>query len=154
MNGSALMGVVTIGNPLAPAFNGRGIVEVNQLCIRGDLNPMLRWNCCSKLYAHAATEAERRGFGRIITYIRADEEGTSLRAAGWVCDGPAGDGAGTALVVRGQTEMPGSPKSDGHAHRGRSSRPVLDCRHIIKRRKIGSDHLKHHPVASCSEPSA
>jgi hypothetical protein len=90
MNGSALMGVVTIGNPLAPAFNGRGIVEVNQLCIRGDLNPMLRWNCCSKLYAHAATEAERRGFGRIITYIRADEEGTSLRAAVWVCDGPAG----------------------------------------------------------------
>ena len=90
MNGSALMGVVTVGNPVAPAFNGRGIVEVNRLCIRGDLNPMLRWNCCSKLYAHAATEAERRGFGRIITYIRADEEGTSLRAAGWVCDGPAG----------------------------------------------------------------
>ena len=90
MNGSALMGVVTVGNPVAPAFNGRGIVEVNRLCIRGDLNPMLRWNCCSKLYAYAATEAERRGFGHIITYIRADEEGTSLRAAGWVCDGPAG----------------------------------------------------------------
>ncbi|WP_408886833.1 XF1762 family protein [Lichenicola cladoniae] len=46
--------------------------------------------CCSKLYAHAAAEAERRGFKRIITYIRADEAGTSLRASGWVCDGPAG----------------------------------------------------------------
>ena len=90
MNGSALMGVVTVGNPVAPAFNGRGIVEVNRLCIRGDLDPMLRWNCCSKLYAHAAAEAERRGFTRIITYIRADEEGTSLRASGWICDGPAG----------------------------------------------------------------
>jgi len=90
MNGSSLMGVVTVGNPVAPAFNGRGIVEVNRLCIRGDLDPMLRWNCCSKLYAYAAAEAERRGFTRIITYIRADEEGTSLRASGWVCDGPTG----------------------------------------------------------------
>jgi hypothetical protein len=90
MNGSALIGVVTVGNPVSPAFNGRGIVEVNRLCIRGDLDPMLRWNCCSKLYAYAAAEAERRGFTRIITYIHVDEEGISLRAAGWVCDGPAG----------------------------------------------------------------
>jgi hypothetical protein len=48
---------------------------------------MLRWNCCSMLYAHSAREAERRGFSRIITYIRDDEEGISLRAAGWVCEG-------------------------------------------------------------------
>jgi hypothetical protein len=85
-NGHAMMGVVTVGNPVAPALNGRGIVEVNRLCIRGDLHPMLRWNCCSMLYAHSAREVERRGFSRIITYIRDDEEGISLRAAGWVCE--------------------------------------------------------------------
>ena len=34
--------------------------------------PMLRWNCCSKLYAYAA-ESVRRGLTRIITYIRVDE---------------------------------------------------------------------------------
>ena len=90
MNGSALMGVVSVGNPVAPAFNGRGIIEVNRLCIRGDLDPMLRWNCCSKLYAHAAAEAERRGFRRIITYTRADEDGASLRASGWTSEGSAG----------------------------------------------------------------
>jgi hypothetical protein len=38
-NGHAMMGVVTVGNPVAPALNGRGIVEVNRLCIRGDLPP-------------------------------------------------------------------------------------------------------------------
>jgi len=90
MNGFALMGVVTVGNPVAPAFNGRGIVEVNRLCTRGDLHPMLRWNCCSKLYGYAASEAERRGFTRIITYTRVDEDGTSLRGAGWTCEGAAG----------------------------------------------------------------
>ncbi len=91
-NGRALMGVVTVGNPVAPAFNGRGIVEVNRLCVRRDLDPMLRWNCCSKLFAYSAREAERRGFHRIITYLRADEDGTSVRAAGWVLEGSAGGG--------------------------------------------------------------
>jgi hypothetical protein len=71
-------------------LNGRGIAEVNRLCIRGDLHPMLRWSCCSMLYAHSAREAERRGFSRIITAIRDDEEGISLRAAGWVCEGAPG----------------------------------------------------------------
>ena len=89
-NGYVMMGVVTVGNPVAPAFNGRGIVEVNRLCVRRDLDPMLRWNCCSMLYAHSAREAERRGFSRIITYTRADEDGASLRAAGWVSEGAAG----------------------------------------------------------------
>ena len=91
-NGHAMMGVLTVGNPVAPAFNGRGIVEVNRLCVRRDLNPMLRWNCCSMLLGHAAAEAGRRGFSRIITYTRGDEDGASLRASGWVCEGLAGGG--------------------------------------------------------------
>jgi hypothetical protein len=89
-NGAALMGVATVGNPVAPTLMKRGIAEVNRLCIRRDLNPMLRWNCCSMLYAHSAREAERRGFNRIITYTRVDEDGASLRAAGWTCEGLAG----------------------------------------------------------------
>ncbi len=48
------MGLVTVGNPVAPALNGRGIVEVNRLCVREDLDPMLKWNACSMLYAHSA----------------------------------------------------------------------------------------------------
>ncbi len=87
-NGYARVGVVTVGNPVARALNGRGIVEVNRLCVRDDLDPMLKWNACSMLYAHSAREAERRGFDRIITYTREDEGGATLRAAGWSCDGP------------------------------------------------------------------
>ena len=36
------------------------------------------------LYGWGAREAERRGWTHIVTYTRADEDGTSLRAAGWV----------------------------------------------------------------------
>ena len=82
-NGYVRLGVVMVGNPVAPALNGRGIVEVNRLCIRRDVPRALAWNAASMLYGWAAREAERRGWARIISYTRSDEDGTSLRAAGW-----------------------------------------------------------------------
>jgi hypothetical protein len=82
-NGRTMLGTVIVGNPVAPAFNGRGTLEVNRLCIRRDLPRALAWNAASMLYGWSAREAERRGWSHIITYTRADEEGTSVRAAGW-----------------------------------------------------------------------
>lgn len=82
-NGATLIGVAVVGNPVAPALAGRGIVEVNRLCVRRDTPDALRWNAASKLYGWCAREAARRGWKKIITYTRADEPGTSLEAAGW-----------------------------------------------------------------------
>jgi len=86
-NGSTLLGVVSVGNPVARAFCGRGIVEVNRLCIRRDVPRALAWNGASMLYGWSAREAAARGWNKIITYTRADEDGVSLRAAGWVQEG-------------------------------------------------------------------
>lgn len=84
-NGAHSMpGVVMVGNPVARALNGRGIAEVNRLCVRRDLAPMLTRDACSTLYAAAARWAARAGFTRLVTYTRADENGASLRASGWV----------------------------------------------------------------------
>jgi hypothetical protein len=82
-NGRTLLGVALVGNPVAPALNGLGTLEVNRLCIRRDTAAALRWNAASMLYGWCAREAARRGWRKIITYTRADEPGTSLRAAGW-----------------------------------------------------------------------
>ena len=82
-NGATPLGVVMVGNPVARGLMGRRTVEVNRLCIRRDVPRVLGWNACSQLYGWAAREAEARGFERIVTYTRADEEGGSLRAAGW-----------------------------------------------------------------------
>lgn len=82
-NGATLIGVAVVGNPVAPALMHRGIVEVNRLCVRRDVPAALRWNAASMLYGWCAREAEQRGWGKIITYTRADEPGTSLAAAGW-----------------------------------------------------------------------
>ena len=59
---------------------------MNRLCVRCDIAPMLCRDACSKLYSVAARAAERAGFVRIISYTRQDEDGASLRAAGWVPD--------------------------------------------------------------------
>ncbi|MGI4943921.1 MAG: XF1762 family protein [Janthinobacterium lividum] len=91
-NGWQMIGVATVGNPVARAFNGRGVVEVNRLCVRRAVPALLRWNAASMLYGQCARSAEGSGWLRIITYTREDEDGTSLRAAGWTKEGPAGGG--------------------------------------------------------------
>ncbi len=85
-NGRTLLGVAIVGNPVAPALMGRGIVEVNRLCIRRDTADALRWNAASMLYSWCAREAARLGWQKIITYTRIEEAGTSLRAAGWIAE--------------------------------------------------------------------
>lgn len=92
-NGRHLMGVVMVGRPVARLLDHTKIVEVNRLCIRRDLPRQLRWNACSQFYGWSAREAEKRGFEKIITYIMEDEDGTTLKAAGWTCEGPAGGGS-------------------------------------------------------------
>jgi len=83
-NGWTMLGVVMVGSPVARAFMHRGMVEVTRLCIRRDVEPMLRADACSKLYSWSAAEAQNRGFSEIISYTRGDEDGASLRAANWM----------------------------------------------------------------------
>ena len=82
-NGPTWLGVVMVGNPVARGLMGRGIVEVNRLCLRRDVPRALAWNACSQMYGWAAREAAARGFTGIVTYTREDEDGGSLTAAGW-----------------------------------------------------------------------
>ena len=83
-NGPTLIGVAMVGRPVARMLPQDGsLFEVNRLCLDRSIPDALRWNGCSMLYGWAAKEARKRGAERIITYIRDDEPGTSLLAAGW-----------------------------------------------------------------------
>lgn len=85
LNGMTPIGVITVGRPVSRLIDARGdTLEVNRLCLDRSIPDGLRWNACSQAYAMAAKETERRGYGRIMTYIRSDEPGTSLRACGWM----------------------------------------------------------------------
>lgn len=79
-----LVGVVIAGRPVSRHLDDGKTLEVNRLCTLGVKNT------CSILYAAASRAAKAMGYKRIITYILESENGSSLKAAGWHCAGPAG----------------------------------------------------------------
>lgn len=79
-----LVCVAICGRPVSRILDDGYTLEVNRLCTTGTEN------ACSMLYGAAARAAKAMGYRKIITYILESEPGTSLRAAGWQCAGPAG----------------------------------------------------------------
>jgi hypothetical protein len=75
--GDGLEGVVIVGRPVSRHRDNGLTLEVTRLCTLG------RPNVCSFLYGAAARAAFALGYKRIGTYIRKDETGISLKAAGW-----------------------------------------------------------------------
>ena len=87
--GDTLVGAVMVGRPVARAVPQYEVAEVTRLVTDGSKN------VCSFLYGRAARAAQAMGFVSIQTYTLASEPGTSLRAAGWVCEGsPRANGRG------------------------------------------------------------
>lgn len=72
-----IIGVITIGRPIARHKDGGWTLEVTRCCTDGTKNAN------SKLYASAWRAVKAMGFKRLITYILASETGISLKAAGW-----------------------------------------------------------------------
>ena len=84
MQAGRLVGVAIMGRPVSRYLDDGLTLEVNRLCTTG------AENACSMLYGAAARAARAMGYQKIITYTLDTEPGTSLRAAGWQCAGPAG----------------------------------------------------------------
>jgi hypothetical protein len=98
-DGKRVVGVATVGRPVARKLQDRWTVEVTRLCTDGTPN------ACSKLYAAAWQTARAMGYKRMVTYTLEDEPGTSLKAAGWhflyMTDGDSWD-------------VPSRPREDKH----------------------------------------
>lgn len=75
--GDTLVGVAIVGRPVSRRRDDGLTLEVTRLCTDGTRN------ACSFLYGAAARAAFALGFTRIGTYIRADENGSSVIGAGW-----------------------------------------------------------------------
>ena len=82
--GSRLIGVAITGRPVSRYLDDGTTLEVTRLCTDGTPN------ACSILYAASARAAKAMGYTKIITYTLDTENGASLRAAGWRCEGLAG----------------------------------------------------------------
>lgn len=90
-------GVSMVGRPVARHLDNGWTLEVNRLCTDGTPN------ACSALYGAARRGGKALGYLKLITYIRSDEPGTSLKASGWVFE----------EEIRARSwDMPGRPRTD------------------------------------------
>lgn len=79
-----LVGVAICGRPVSRHYDDGLTLEINRLCTDGTRN------ACSKLYGACVRIAVAMGYERIITYTLQSENGASLKASNFVCEGIAG----------------------------------------------------------------
>ncbi|GAA2692062.1 XF1762 family protein [Nonomuraea recticatena] len=75
--GERLVGVAIVGRPVARHYDTGRALEVTRVATDGTRN------ACSTLLSAAWRAGRALGYERMITYTRSDEDGASLRAAGW-----------------------------------------------------------------------
>lgn len=77
--GGELVAVAVVGRPKAAGLDQQFCFEITRVANAS----LTEVNACSRLYSACARAALAMGYRRGITYTRADEPGTSLRAANW-----------------------------------------------------------------------
>ena len=103
-DGQNLRGVAIVGRPVARMLQDGATLEVTRVATDGAIN------ACSMLYAACWRAARAMGYRRLVTYVLADELGTSVRAAGWKEVGK----------VRGRSwSCPSRPRVDKHPLQGK-----------------------------------
>lgn len=86
-DGEKVVGVITIGRPVARMLDDGWTLEVTRCATDGTKNAP------SILYGAAKRAAFALGYKRIITYTLSSEPGTTLRASGYKCLGETGGGS-------------------------------------------------------------
>ena len=84
------VGVACVGRPKARMLQDGVTCEVTRVAVVEGSR-----NACSFAYGALRKAAIALGYQRVFTYTRHDEQGASLRASGWICDGAAGGGEWT-----------------------------------------------------------
>ena len=91
-----LHGVAVCGRPVSRYLDDGKTLEVNRLCTDG------KRNACSMLYGACCRVAKAMGYKEVITYILETEDGASLKASNFTCEGKAGGTHWTGERDRGQ----------------------------------------------------
>jgi hypothetical protein len=98
-DGEKIVGVVTVGRPVARHLDDGWTLEVTRCCTDKTKH------VASKLYAAAWRASKAMGYKRLISYTLKEEKGTSLTAAGWRVIGETSGGSWS---------RPSRPRVDKH----------------------------------------
>ena len=99
-----LVGVAICGRPVSRYLDDGLTCEINRLCTDGT------YNACSMLYGACCRVAKAMGYKKIITYILQSENGASLKASNFTCEGTAGGTKWTGVRDKGQ-DIPAEMKT-------------------------------------------
>ena len=106
-NETGIVGIATVGRPVARGCNPYLTAEVTRLCTTGAKN------ACSFLYAVCSRICKEMGFTKIQTYILEAEPGITLKAAGWKYEESTAGGDwnhSAKYAGRRRTDQPQQPK--------------------------------------------
>lgn len=95
-DGEKMVGCAVCGRPVSRFLDDGLTCEINRLCTDGT------YNACSMLYSASCRVARAMGYKRVITYILQSENGASLRASNFICEGEAGGTHWTGKRNKGQ----------------------------------------------------
>ena len=97
-------GVAVCGRPVSRRLDDGFTLEVNRVCSDGTRN------VCSMLYGACCRIAKEMGYRKVITYTLVSENGASLKASNFICEGEAGKTHWTGARNRGQ-DIPAEMKT-------------------------------------------
>lgn len=83
-DGERMVGCAVCGRPVSRCLDDGLTCEINRVCTTGERN------ACSMLYGACCRIAKDMGYRKIVTYILQSENGASLKASNFVCEGIAG----------------------------------------------------------------
>ncbi len=104
-DGQNMVGCAVCGRPVSRELDNGLTCEINRLCTDGTRN------ACSMLYGACCRIAKEMGYERIITYILESENGASLKASNFVCEGIAGAKKWRGKRVKENQEVPHEMKT-------------------------------------------
>lgn len=79
-----IVGVAICGRPVSRYLDDGYTIEINRVCTDGSRNS------CSRLYGACCRIAKEMGYHKVITYTLESENGASLKASNFTCEGTAG----------------------------------------------------------------
>lgn len=102
-----IVGVAICVRPVSRHLDNGETLEINRVCTDGTKN------ACSMLYGRCCQIAKAMGYKKVITYTLISENGVSVKASNFICDGEAGGTHWTGVRNRGQ-QIPKEKKIRWH----------------------------------------
>ncbi len=108
-DGKMVHGVAICGRPVSRHLDNGYTLEIVRVCTDGTPN------ACSMLYGACCRIAKHMGYTDVYTYTLISENGASLKASNFECEGVAGGTHWTGVRNKGQN-LPTELKTRWHKH--------------------------------------